>query len=122
MATTPDFRVDGLTEVLAALTRIGLDVEDPQPALRDIAAEGARQVAATAPRRTGELAGSVRSSASSGQAVIEVTAPYAAVINYGWPGHNINPAGFLEQAEDPTATYALRRVGDEITSIIRKHF
>ena len=54
-----------------------------------------------APRRSGALAGSIRAlgSQTSGRvAVGKKSVPYAGVIHYGWPAHNIGAQPFLIEA------------------------
>ena len=54
-----------------------------------------------APRRSGDLAGSIRAlgSQTSGRAAVgKKSVPYAGVIHYGWPAHNIRAQPFLTEA------------------------
>jgi len=72
-----------------------------------IAAKAAIPVAATgrdlAPKLSGRLAGSVRPGGSQRGAVVRAgrgAVPYAGVIHFGWPRHNIRPQPFLYEAID----------------------
>jgi len=54
-----------------------------------------------APRLSGDLAANVRAASAGTAAKVKaggVKIPYAGVIHYGWPDHNIAPQPFLEDA------------------------
>ncbi len=57
---------------------------------------------ASAPRRTGRLAGSGRVKTRPARTVVEFAAPYAAVIHWGWRARNIEPNEFASQAAQRT--------------------
>jgi hypothetical protein len=54
--------------------------------------------AATAPRRTGQLAGSVRPEVAGNVAEVGSDLVYALPIHNGWAAHNIRPQPFLDDA------------------------
>lgn len=61
--------------------------------------------AARAPRRSGKLAGSIRPGATQKAGVVRAgraSIPYAGVIHWGWPGHNIAAQPFLTEAAAAT--------------------
>ena len=69
---------------------------EPKEALAAAGAELVAEAAANAPRRTGRLAGSHRLLPRDGKSVrVTNSAPYAAVIHWGWPGHDIRRQPWL---------------------------
>jgi len=73
--------------------------------LRDLAAANRRVAdgimrAARPPRRTGRLAASLTPSATATEATVSSPLVYAPVIEFGWPGHNIEATHFLADALD----------------------
>ena len=116
-------RIEGLSAVTRALLELGLEVEDLKSAFADIAAEGARQAALYAPKRTGTLAGDIRGNRARSSAHVtagRVSVPYAGPINYGWAAHNIEPSGFMQKADKGWGDYALRRLEQEINRQIAR--
>lgn len=115
-------RIIGLNAVVRALLELGLEVDDLKDAFADIAASGARQVAAYAPKLTGTLAGDVRGNRARSSAHVaagRASVPYAGPINYGWAAHNIEASGFMQKADKGWGDYALRRLEAEINKQIR---
>lgn len=117
------YRVAGLTAVTRTLLEIGLEVEDLKNAFSDIAAEGARQAALFAPKRSGRLAGDIRGNRARSKAVVtagRVSVPYAGPINYGWARRNIEPSGFMQRVDYGWDNYGLRRLEDELNKQIAR--
>lgn len=91
-------RVEGQRELRRSLRRAGDDLEDLKAvhkAAAEVAAGGANPLA---PRRTGDLAGTIRPGGTKTQAVIRAgkkRVPYAAPIHWGWPARGIEPSPFL---------------------------
>jgi hypothetical protein len=80
-----------------------------------------------APTREGELAGSIRASASKralGLRAGNRGVPYAGPIHWGWPRRNISPNPFLIRARDELAPQVadsyLRRVNELIDAVYRE--
>lgn len=116
-------RIDGLNAVVRALVAMGLDVDDLKDAFSNIAGVGAKVAAGFAPKQSGRLAGDIRGNRAKAKAVItagRTSVPYAGPINYGWAAHNIEPAGFMQKADQQMRPYALRRLEQEINYKIRQ--
>jgi hypothetical protein len=79
--------------MLADVTATFADMREPLTAgARELLAEGQ----AAAPKRTGRLAASHQALAGERQRIrIVATAPYAAPIHWGWPGHGIRRQPWL---------------------------
>lgn len=84
--------VVGQKRFVATMRKAGADMDE----LREVNAQAARvalpAVRSLVPRRSGTLAGSVRTGATKRAGVIRAgrkSVPYAGVINYGWPKRHI---------------------------------
>ena len=101
-ATTATVKVEGVRELARSLRRVGEGYpKELRTIHRKVADPVARHAEILVPRRSGVLAGSIR--AQGTQRVARVAAgrksvPYAGVIHFGWPGHNIEPQPFLYDA------------------------
>lgn len=97
---TAGIRVRGDARLAATLTAAGRDVAE----LDDAAAAAGRLVTAAAkrrtPRRSGRLAGSIRSTPAGGSVSIWSPVVYAGVIEYGWPRRTIAAAAMIRGAVD----------------------
>lgn len=99
----PGIEVEGLKELRKQLKAAGESYAD----LKDAGLEAATVVSDAAkgivPQRTGALAGSIRPAGQAKGAVVRAGkggVPYAGVIHFGWPAHNIEPQPFLYEAAD----------------------
>jgi hypothetical protein len=117
------FKVEGLNALVRDLQAIGVEVDDLKDAFSTISKEGAERAAHHAPRgETGKLSASIRGNRAKSKAVVtagRATVPYAGAINYGWPGRNIEPAGFMQKADEEMQPVALQRLEEEINRVIR---
>ena len=85
-------------ELKAAVVDLA-DLSEPgRQAGRRVASAGT----AEAPRRTGALAASHRSTADRTVALITANTVYAPVIHWGWRAHNIEPNPWLSRAAQRT--------------------
>ena len=95
--------VDGIKELRGQFKQAGIDLKELKgaglEAAEVVAVEGRR----TAPRRSGALAETIRAAGQVGGGVVRAgfaRIPYAGVIHFGWPGHNIEPQPWLFEATD----------------------
>ncbi len=75
-----------------------------------------------APVLSGALAGNIRAGKAKTRATVSVGGarlPYAAVINYGWPGHNIEATHFLNDALEKNREPAADEVYREMQKLIK---
>lgn len=125
----PDVMIE--TEGLAALRR-DLKRLDPlidrelRDAIRDAAGKVAITAGALAPRRSGELAHSIRPFVSGAKASIGSTVPYAGVVHWGG---TIRPRGepitfkrteFITRAVDDHADQIVQDMGDGVERAARR--
>jgi hypothetical protein len=123
VALSGGVRVEGLGKVVRDLQALGLEVDDLKDAFGGIAAEGARLASSFAPRRSGNLAGSIRGNRAKGKAVVaagRARVPYAGAINYGWPKRGIHAAGFMQRADAVLAPKALHMLDQAVDDAITK--
>lgn len=116
-------RVEGLTKTLKALERFGVEVDDLKDVMAGIAEKGARLAEKYAPKRSGALARTVRGNRARGKAVVaagKARVPYAGAINYGWKKRGIQPALFMQRADQELAPEAVRMLEDGLTEVVRK--
>jgi hypothetical protein len=114
-------RVTGVGHLTLALLETTAEVSDLSGAFRAIAARYSRLARGFAPAITGKLKGSIR--AKSGPLYASVRAgnkdvPYAAVINYGWPKHNIEAQHFLQRADTAIRPVLRAEIDKAIKEII----
>lgn len=117
----PMIRVDGARELRATMKAAGVDLGD----LRAVNARTAQKVSAVAaprvPRLTGRLSGTVRPGGTRTMAVVRAggaAVPYAGVIEFGWPAHNIEAQPSITTAAADTEPEWLGYYQTEIGRII----
>lgn len=123
MADRVGFEVEGLNEFVRDVQKIGVEVEDLKNAFAKIADEGAQLASSFAPSVTGRLAADVRGNRAKSKAVITAgrsSVPYAGAINYGWPKRGIDPANFMQRADQAMQPRAIQMLEDEINTKIRE--
>ncbi|MFT4051099.1 MAG: hypothetical protein QM677_02475 [Microbacterium sp.] len=115
-------KVDGIREVNRKLTQAGKDVGQMNDLMHSL---GLIVIAhAHPPRKTGELAGTLRAGRGKTKAVVRAgytkRAPYAGVVHYGDPhrGHKANP--FLTDALARSRTKVIAALGKGIDDILTK--
>lgn len=98
-------QVQGARQLRATLRKAGRDLNDLKEAHAQVSAFVAAAAKGTAPRVSGNLAGSIRGNRAATSAVIKAggaRVPYAGVIHWGWPRRNIRAQPFLTDAASST--------------------
>lgn len=116
--------ITGLRETVRALERYGADVADLKGVMQRVGELVAVEIRHLAPHRSGRLARSVRPSKAKSKAIVRAGSArvdYAAVQNYGWPGHNIEPKHFMERGLESKQADALRELADGLNEIAARH-
>jgi hypothetical protein len=101
MANTGTVKVDGLKPLRRNLRRLGNDLSDLKDANQQAASIVASAGAGRAPKRSGNLAGSVRGNRAVGRAIVRAggaAVPYAGPVHWGWPAHGIEAQPFIADA------------------------
>lgn len=103
--TEPVLKVEGLNRLVRTLTRAKVDISDLKRANQTAGEIVAAAARASAPRRDGNLAGSIRAAKQARRARImagNAAVPYAAPIHWGWPARNIAANPWISQAARAT--------------------
>jgi len=122
--TKPEIEVEGARQLKRALRQVEGGTSD----LKEIHAKSAKIVERAAlpltPRRSGKLAGSVRSSGVASGGVVRAgfaKVPYAGPIHFGWAARNISPQPFLYDALDARRGEVIAAYEDNVKKLIKKH-
>lgn len=97
-----DVRLRGVGRLQRTLGHAIKELEDMAHANQEAASVIAAAASTRAPRVTGALASSLAARRTKARGEVTSSVPYAIVINYGYPPHNISPSGFIERAADET--------------------
>lgn len=111
------YEITGNREVAAMFKSLGLKSSDLSDVLSVIAAEVASDARGLAPRRTGRLAGDIRTSRSKTKALVlagDAKVPYAGPVHYGWPRRHIAANLFLTKAADSKAESSAEQLAAEM--------
>lgn len=114
-----DIHISGDRELNRDLARVRDGLGNQKRELKELATDAAQYAARIAPRRSGRLAGSIRGYGTKDEAVVQATAPYAGVINYGWPARNIKAAEFMQDTERAVESKAPSRLQQAVNRLIR---
>jgi hypothetical protein len=121
-ARGPVVRVEGGRKLRGALKAAeGALLDDLQALHARIGSTVTPVAAANAPRRSGALAGTIRSSGTKAGAVIRAgyaAVPYAGPIHWGWPKRHIEPQPFLSEAAQATEPQWLADYLSEVQGIL----
>lgn len=116
--------VDGLNDVVRALRKAGVDVNEIRDVFGKISAEAAAIISAHTPVLTGRARRSIRGSRQVRRALVRgggARVQYLAPLNYGWRARGIRPREFMQSADEPMATRAPQILDDGITEILRQN-
>lgn len=115
-------RIKGLAKTVRALEKAGADTQDMKDLMHAL---GMLIVnAAQPPVLSGSLSGTIRAGRGKTKAVVRAggaRTPYAGVVHYGWPAHNIAPQPFLKEALQSERSDVLRALDDGLADILRKN-
>jgi len=95
------FQVVGLAELSRTMKRAGVDITELKDANTRAAQIVADRASTLAPRRSGRLAGNVRTAKQVARARImagSAAVPYAGPIHWGWPARHIDANPFISNA------------------------
>jgi hypothetical protein len=119
-------KIEGARELRTALKKAGADLQDFTDVNATIGRYVSGRAAAMAPKRSGALAGSIRSSKAKGSATLRAGSarlPYAGPVHWGWPRRGLRPQAFLADAAsvtEPTWTkYYMDRVEAIVTEVAK---
>lgn len=124
MAVREAVQITGVKEVLRDFEELGrITRQDIKEAHKEAAEPVARQSLTLVPRRSGALAGTIRTVAYSSSGQVRSGSsrvPYAGPIHFGWPARNIRPQPFLYDALDDRRRKVVEVYESYIDSWIRR--
>lgn len=115
-------KVVGLRKTVRALEKAGADTQDMRDLMHsigNIVVKGANP-----PQLTGKLGNTIRAGRGKTKAVVRAggaRAPYAGVIEYGWPARNIEATHYLTESLQNNRAEALDALDSGIGEILRKN-
>ena len=98
-------QVKGASQLVRTLRKAGYDLDKLKPANRAAADIVIQEALRRVPRRTGKLAGTLRSGATRKAGVVRAgtkRVPYAGPIHWGWPQRHIKAQPYLIDAAKAT--------------------
>lgn len=116
--------VKGLREVTRSLSQYAGAVDELKEANAKIGSKVAQTAIATAPKSSGALAGSIRANRAKNNVQIKAggaRTPYAGVIEYGWPEHNIEAQPYLRRAAWDNRSYVIDQYSANLESLKRRY-
>lgn len=122
--TVPSIKVEGADKLHKALKQFADGTNDLKAAHKAAAQIVEKDAEPRARRKTGRMAGSVRSSGQAKQGVVRAgfaSTPWVPVQHFGWAGHNISPNPFLYDALDARADAVVSEYETQVDDLARKH-
>lgn len=105
------------------MKHMGADLSDLTAINKAAAQKVADTARGNAPVLTGRLAGSVRAGATRTRGTVKAGSngiPYAGVIHFGWPRHNIAPQPFIYDALDERKGDVIEAYEAHIEALVEK--
>ena len=114
-------QVTGAKELRRALKRMESDASDLTTINREAAETVATEARSTVPVLSGALRRTIKSSATRTRGVVRAGAhgiPYAGVIHFGWPAHNIKAQPFIFDALASRETEVVEKYQNRIADLV----
>lgn len=124
MSRSGGAQITGLREVVRSLERYGVDAQDLKQAFGEISREVVTDAAALVKVVSGDLQGTIRAANTKNKSVVRAgsaRAPYAGVINYGWPDRGIAESGFLTTPANTDLDAKVARIEHNLEALIKRH-
>ena len=116
--------IKGVEEVKSSLNKLAKDIEQNSNVISDLGKTIANSASAIAPKLTGALASSIGSKFENKTLQIYAgnkSVPYAGVIEYGWPQHNIDAQPYLNTALKENMGLIEKKYDEQIAQSIKKY-
>lgn len=116
-------RIENLKKIIRQMEKAGADAQDMKDLMYEVGTLVVNGAAGLVPVRSGRLAGNIRASKAKTKAIVRAggaRVPYAGVIHYGWPAHNIVANEFLDKAREDRKQQIVSTISDGIDDILRK--
>ncbi|MCI1935160.1 MAG: HK97 gp10 family phage protein [Bifidobacteriaceae bacterium] len=122
-SSKPAVQVEGLKELNRTLKTAGANLKDLKKENKK-AADVVVPVARTnVPVKSGKLLASIRSGATQKMGIVRAgkkSVPYAAIQEFGWPGHNIKPHHYIVDAAHSTEPLWVQVYENAVNKIINE--
>jgi len=118
------FKVTGLTKAVRALEKAGTDAGELKDLMHSLGEIVVKEARGRVPSESGALLASIRAGRGKTKSVVRAggaRVPYAGVIHYGWPAHNIKPSNYLTDALNAKRGEVLNRLDEGISELLRKN-
>ena len=122
--TKPSLTVNGADELRKALRQFDDGAADLKAAHAESAKIVEQRAVQLVPRRSGALAGSIRSTGQARQGVVRsgrASVRWAGPIHFGWPARNIAPQPFLYDALDDRVGEVIDVYQKRVAGLIKKY-
>lgn len=122
--TKPSLTVTGADDLRKALRQFDDGTADLKKTHADAAKIVEERAVQLVPRRSGALAGSIRSTGQARQGVVRsgrASVPWAGPIHFGWPARNIAPQPFLYDALDERSGEVIAAYQKHVSELISKY-
>lgn len=113
--------ITGVREVTSSLDRYANAASNLQEANNRIASKVAQTAVATAPKRSGELARSIRPRVLRQQVEVVASTPYAGVIEWGNPYRNIQAQPYLVPAVERNMDFIVQQYEANLEQFKRQY-
>ena len=120
MAPEPVVQVKGADRLVDTLKASAEQLADLQRAHEAVGAMVSSAARGLAPKRSGALAASVAATVAVAGVDVGADTPYAGVIHWGWPAHNIAAQPFIEKAIEGTQAQSEQIYLTEVDDILSK--
>ena len=117
-------KVKGLREVVRSFNQYEGAIDDLKEANAKIGQKVSQSAIATAPKLSGTLASTIRPNRAKNNVQIKAggaRVPYAGVIEYGWPAHNIEAQPYLRRAAWDNRSYVIDQYSANLESLKRRY-
>lgn len=124
MARPSGVYVTGLRETIRALERFGVEVEDLKDAFGDIAGDIVEEARGRIKVATGAALATIRPARTKNKAIVRAgtaSVVHPAILNYGWPAHNIAGDEFLTGPANEDPEGKARQIERNLEALIRRY-
>ena len=122
--TKPSLTIEGADELRKRLRQFETGTADLKAANAAGAKIVERQAERIAPKRSGRLAGNIRSTGQARQGVVRAggaRVPYAGPIHFGWAARGIKPQPFLYDALDARREAVVAEYSKQVKELTKKY-
>lgn len=116
-------RVEGLKQTVRSLERLGVETQDLKAGFKKAGNVVVDESRGLVPVLSGKLLNTIRASNTKNKAIVRAggaRVPYAGVIHWGWPGHNIEPNEFLVEGLANKQEQVLTVIEQELDALIKR--